>query len=63
MAEYRLTREEAFGEFPLAAALALLPASIERRGGTPPGPSAEVAAFIRRAAEVKRWLDTPGNTI
>ena len=46
-AEYGETRESAFGTYPLACALALWPAAIERRGGDPTGPSAEIKAFLR----------------
>ena len=47
MAEYGETLESAFQTFPLAAAMALWPANIERHGGTPPGPSAEMRAFLK----------------
>ncbi len=61
MAEYGVSREDAWGTFPLAAALALLPPSIERRGGTPSGPSAEQSAFIRaaNAAKARAATGTP----
>lgn len=49
MGEYHLNRQEAFGEFPMPAALVLLPASQERHGHEPAGPSAEMLAFIRAA--------------
>lgn len=47
MAEYGETRESAFGTFPLAAALALWPAAIERKGGEATGPNAETRAFLQ----------------
>jgi hypothetical protein len=47
MAEYGETLESAIGTFPLAAALALWPAAIERKGGDPTGPNAETKAFLK----------------
>lgn len=49
MSQYGLSLREAWGEFPLPAALVLMPASLERQGKTPAGPSAEMLAFIRAA--------------
>lgn len=49
MADYRLTRHEAWAQFPLYAALVLMPASLERKEKKPGGPSAEMQAFIRAA--------------
>lgn len=59
MGEYGLTREQAFGEFPLASALALMPSNIERRGGKPTGPSLEQLAFIRAANTLKQQQAAP----
>ena len=52
MAEYHCTRREAWEEFPLPAALVLLPATLERQGKKPGGPSAEMLAFIAAANHV-----------
>lgn len=49
MGEYRLTRLEAWAEFPLPAALVMMPAALERHGRKPGGPSAEQLAFIQAA--------------
>jgi hypothetical protein len=50
MAEYNETLESAWGTFPMAAAMALWPACVERHGGEVSGPSAEVRAFMRAMA-------------
>lgn len=47
MAEYGLSRREAWERFPLPAALVMLPASLERRGREPAGPGAEMMAFLQ----------------
>jgi len=46
MAEYGASRAEAWLRWPLPAALALMPAALERHGKQPAGPSAELQAFI-----------------
>jgi hypothetical protein len=51
MADYGESRESAFGTFPMAAAIVLWPAAVERKGGEPTGPDAATRAFLRSMGE------------